>query len=116
MDESDSARFAVTARRWAVSLWTLCVATAVPTVALLAVGPNATLPSELFRGPAGVSFLLLALVFASVGVLIASRVPANRIGVVFCVVGLATALQLLSWQYADIGLHPRGRLPGRRTS
>ena len=112
MDESDSARFAVTARRWAVLMWTLSVATAVPTVVLLAVGPDVTLPSELFRGPAGVAFLLLALVFASVGVLIASRVPANRIGVVFCVVGLATALQLLSWQYADVGLHPPGRLPG----
>ena len=56
MDESDSARFAVTARRWAVLMWALCVATAVPTVVLLAVGPSATLPSELFRGPAAWHF------------------------------------------------------------
>ena len=50
MDESDSARFAVTTRRWAVLMWTLSVATAVPTVVLLAVGPDVTLPSERFRG------------------------------------------------------------------
>ena len=112
MDESDPARFTVTARRWAVLMWTLSVATAVPTVLLLAMGPSRTLPSDIFRGPAGVAFLMLALVFASVGAVLATRVPANRIGVAFCVAGLATALQLVTWQYADVGLHPRGRLPG----
>ena len=39
--------------------------------------------------------------FASVGALVARRVPENRIGSIFLLTGLANSVQLLSWQYAE---------------
>jgi hypothetical protein len=89
----------------------LTVAAAAPTVVLLAIGPDRTLTGDIFAGAGGVAFLLLALAFVSVGALVARRVPANRIGVTFCLVGLAFVVQLLSWQYADVGIHSGVHLP-----
>jgi signal transduction histidine kinase len=60
----------------------------------------------------GASFLILALTFASVGAIVARRVPENRIGWIFLLTGVANSVQLLSWQYADVGLHATTRLPG----
>ena len=40
--------------------------------------------------------------------------PENRIGWIFLLTGLANSVQLLSWQYADVGLHAIHRLPGAR--
>jgi hypothetical protein len=100
-----------TAARVAWGLWALCVLTAVPTLVLVAIGPGRVPPSDIFAGLGGVAFLILALTFASVGAIVAWRRPENAIGWIFCVVGLATCLQLLTWQYADVGLHSH-RLPG----
>ena len=102
----------VSARRLATLAWALSLVTAVPTLVLLAIGPGRVLPSDIFAGVGGGSFLILALTFASVGVIIARRVPDNRIGWVFCLTGLANSVQLLSWQYADVGLHRTDRLSG----
>jgi signal transduction histidine kinase len=102
----------VSARRLATFLWALCLVLAVPTLVLLAIGPGRVLPSDIFAGLGGGSFLILALTFASVGVVIARRVPENRIGWVFCLTGLVNSVQLLSWQYADVGLHRTDRLSG----
>jgi signal transduction histidine kinase len=107
-----SQRAASTAPRWAALVWALTVVAAVPTIVLLAIGPDRPQRDDIFAGGSGAAFLALAVVFVSVGALVARRVPANRTGAIFCVVGLAFALQLLSWQYADVGLHPAGRLPG----
>jgi hypothetical protein len=95
----------MTARRVALAAWATCVVMAVPTTILLAVGPGRVLPSDIFAGVGGLAFLVLALAFASVGALVARRVPANRIGLVFCLTGLWNSVQLLTWQYADVGLH-----------
>ena len=102
----------MSARRLATRAWALSLVTAVPTLVLLAIGPGRVLPSDIFAGVGGGSFLILALTFASVGVIIARRVPENRIGWVFCLTGLVNSVQLLSWQYADVGLHRTDRLSG----
>ena len=102
----------LTARRVATLTWALCFVIALATLVLLAVGPGRVLPSDIFSGVGGVSFLVLAMTFASVGALVARRVPGNRIGWIFLLTGLANSVQLLSWQYADVGLHATNRLPG----
>jgi len=101
-----------TARRIAAVVLGLCVAIAVATLVLLVVGPGRVLPSDIFSGVGGASFLILTLTFASVGALVARRVPENRIGWIFLFTGLAEAVQLLSWQYADVGLRASQRFPG----
>jgi signal transduction histidine kinase len=101
----------VTAREVAALTWALCVVMAVPTAVLLVIGPDRTLSSDIFSGLGGLSFLILALTFASVGLIVATRVPENRIGLIFCVTGLANSAQLLSWQYADVGLNASYHLP-----
>jgi signal transduction histidine kinase len=92
--------------------WGLCVVIAVATLVLLVIGPGRVLSSDIFSGVGGASFLILALTFASVGALVARRVPENRIGWIFLFTGLANSIQLLSWQYADVGLHASHRFPG----
>ena len=104
----------MTARTLPVLVWALCVVMAVPTAALLAVGPGGILPdipSDIFSGIGGVAFLVLALTFASVGAVVARRAPENRIGWIFCPHRLRTGVQLLTWQYADVDLHTRHQLP-----
>jgi len=100
------------ARRFAALMWGLCLVFGVASLVLLAIGPGRVLPSDIFSGVGGASFLILALTFASVGAIVARRVPENRIGWIFLGAGLANSVQLLSWQYADVGLHATQRLPG----
>jgi hypothetical protein len=104
-------RAIVNARRAAVAMWGLCVLLAGPTLALLAVGPGHVLPGDIFAGVGGVAFLVLGLTFASVGAVVAVRVPDNRIGWIFCLTGFWSAVQLITWQFADVGLHAHD-LPG----
>lgn len=85
---------------------------AVPTVVLLLIGPGRSVPSDIFSGVGGLAFLALALTFTSVGAIVASRVPGNRIGWILCFTGLAQSVPLLTWQYADVGLHHSPPLPG----
>jgi signal transduction histidine kinase len=101
-----------TARRVAALIWALCVVFGVASLVLLAIGPGRILPSDIFSGLGGASFLILALTFASVGAIVARRVPENGIGWIFLGTGLANSVQLLSWQYADVGLHATHSLPG----
>ena len=116
MDELASAHVAVpggrlTAGRVATLTWVFCLVITLATLVLLAIGPGRVLASDIFSGVGGVSFLVLAMTFASVGALVARRVPENRIGWVFLLTGLANSVQLFSWQYADVGLHATDRLP-----
>jgi signal transduction histidine kinase len=101
-----------TARRAAALTWVLSVVLAVPTAVLLAVGPDETRSSDIFAGFGGLSFLALALTYATVGAIVVARVPHNRIGWIFCLTGIATIAQLISWQYADVGLNSSHDLPG----
>ena len=102
----------LTARLVARLSWALCLVIALATLVLVAIGPGRVLPSDIFSGVGGVSFLVLAMTFASVGALVARRVPENKIGWIFLLTGLANSVQLLTWQYADVGLHATDRLPG----
>jgi signal transduction histidine kinase len=99
-------------RRVALIVWLLCVVSGCATVVLLLIGPGRVLPSDIFSGVGGASFLILALTFAFVGVVVARRVPENRIGWIFLLTALVNSVQLLSWQYADVGVHATNRLPG----
>ena len=99
--------------RWIAALiWGMCVVIGIAALVLLAIGPGRALPSDIFSGMGGLSFLVLAMTFASVGALVARRVPENTIGWIFLLTGFANSVQLLSWQYADVGIHATDRLPG----
>jgi signal transduction histidine kinase len=88
----------------------LYAATFAASVLFLALGPARQAPGDVFGGVGGASFLLLSLTFATVGALLFARVPRNRIGWLFCLIGLLTAWVVLSWAYADHGVD--GRLAG----
>ena len=112
-------RAGVTASRAAVLMWLACVVLAIPTAVLLAIGASdirATQPSDIFAGLGGWAFLLLALTFASVGVIVARRVPDNRIGAIFCLTGLVTCVNIFTWQYADVALNTAHHLAGSTTA
>ena len=94
-----------TARTVSVVMWALCVLLVVPTLIVIAIGPGKVLPSDIFAGAGGLAFLVLSLTFVSVGVVVAVRVPENRIGLVFCLTGFVSLVQLFTWNYADVGLH-----------
>ncbi len=100
-------------RRVAALSWVLCVAVALSGTVFLMLGPGRSVPGDLFGGFSGLSFLFLSLAFATVGAMVASRVPANRIGWIFCITGLVTGAGVLAYAYANYDLHATsGRLPG----
>jgi hypothetical protein len=102
-------------RRPGVVLWVLCLLLVGPTLLLLAIGPGRALGSDIFSGVGGAAFLVLGMTFASVGMVIAVRVPGNRIGWIFCVTGFWCCVHVFTWQYADVGLHSHN-LPGAGAS
>jgi len=55
---------------------------------------------------------VLSLAFSTVGALIASRLPANSVGWIFCIIGLLFAAQRFSIAYADYALVENLTLPG----
>jgi hypothetical protein len=95
----------VRARRIAALAWIICVVMAVPSAVFLALGPERSMPGDIFGGVSGLSFLVQSLAFATVGGIVASRVPENRIGWVFWVTGLVGGASTLAYQYASYGLH-----------
>jgi hypothetical protein len=91
-----------------------CVAIAVPTLVLLAIGLGQSTPGDSFGlgGYGGVSFVLSSLAFGTVGALISARVPTNKIGLVFCLMGILLGLGDLAYQYADQALFASNWLAG----
>ncbi len=99
--------------RVAALVWGLCAATAAASLVFLALGPGRAVSDDVFGGVGGASFLVLSLAFATVGALMVARAPDNRVGWLFCLIGLLTGWVVLCWAYADYGLHrSSGRLAG----
>ncbi len=85
--------------------WALCVAIAAASAVFLVLGPGRPVDADVFGGLGGAAFLVMSLAFATVGAIVVSRVPENRIGWLFCVTGVTGAAGVLAWAYADYGLH-----------
>ncbi len=104
--EDTAAMSSRTASLLAWSVWALCLILA----ALALLFQYMSNPSRL---PEGLSYTAPFLAFATVGVLIVSRRPENRIGWIFCVVGLSNLAYALALKYTVYALVMRpGSLPG----
>jgi signal transduction histidine kinase len=95
----------MTARRAIALSWALTVLMSCVAAVFLVLGPGRPLPGDLLGGVAGAAFLVLALAYATVGVVIALRLPGHRIGWLFALTGLLGALNVLPYAYAEYGLY-----------
>jgi hypothetical protein len=100
-------------------IWGACVALAAGTLGLLALGAGHHTPVDgsNFAGWSALSFVAASLAFATVGAMVAARVPENAIGWIFCLTGVALGASNFASQYANqmlfISSHP---LPGGTTA
>ena len=109
----------IRSRHLAWGAWALCVTIAFPTLVLLALGLGHSTPGDEFglTGAGGLAFLVAALAFATTGALVASRVPSNPSGWIFCLIGVVMAAGNFPYQYADYALYVApGSLPGGVTA
>jgi hypothetical protein len=109
----------MTTRRLAALTWGVCLALAVGTLVLLALGAGEHTPADgsTFEGWAGLSFVAASLAFGSVGAMIAARVPENPIGWIFCLAGVLLGVADFGNQWADQMLFiASDPLPGGRTA
>jgi signal transduction histidine kinase len=93
------------ARRAGAIAWVLTVLMAALAGVFIVVGPGRPLPNDLFGGVAGAAFLVLALAYGTVGAIIGSRLPGHRIGWLFSLIGVLSALNGLSYAYAEYGIY-----------
>ena len=93
----------MTARRLTFASWVVCVAASLAALVLIALGVGESTPGDGFviGGWGGLAFAFAAFAFGTVGALIANRLPDNRVGWVFCVIGVALGVGDLAYQYAD---------------
>jgi len=98
-------------RRFSGLLFAIALALTAGGLVLVVVTLSASRPSTDFGFP-GFS-AVFAITFATVGWLVTSRQPQNRLGWLFVTVGLLTAVQVFAEGYASFGIlaHP-GSLPG----
>jgi hypothetical protein len=94
--------------------WAATLAVALATSVLLVLGALHTSPADDFglSGLGGASFIVASLAFATVGALVRTRVPGNRIGPLFALVGAILGVGDLLFQWADQALFIVGGLPG----
>jgi hypothetical protein len=94
------------------SLWAVCVA--LIGLALLLDFLTVTLPIPEARPSFGFALLtgVLSLAFPTVGALIASRLPTNPIGWIFCGMGVLYGAGRFTGAYADYALNENFRFPG----
>jgi signal transduction histidine kinase len=102
-----------TAAWLAWSLWAVCVALIALALPLDFLTDDAPLPPGARLGT-GFAVLtgVLSLAFPTVGALIASRLPTNPIGWIFCGMGLLYVAQRFTTAYADYALLENIALPG----
>ena len=99
-----------TAGRLAWAIWALSVPLAALSGLLSFLSASAQGRSD---SALPVLFALLLLTYPTVGALVASRRPENRIGWIFCAVGLVFGAGILASSYAEYALHASSRpLPG----
>jgi signal transduction histidine kinase len=102
-----------TAARLAWGLWTIGILLDILGLVLVALGRHDPAPGTFgFRG----SEAMFALVFGTVGALIASRRPANPIGWLFLTAGVLAGAGLVSNEFANYALHHEVALPGAGTA
>lgn len=100
-----------TARRLAWAVWGLTAASLAGWVVLSVLNPGPDDVSEFFVFPIAV------LGFATVGSLITSRRPDNRIGWIFAWIGFAAAVGAMTGAYAEYGIdYSPGSLPAVRSA
>jgi signal transduction histidine kinase len=92
-------------RRASALCWGLTLLTAATAAVFLVLGPGRPLPDDLLGGVAGAAFLVLAVAYGTVGAVIAFRLPGHRIGWLFALIGLLSALNGLTYSYAEYGLY-----------
>ncbi len=93
----------VTTRRLAWFVWAVCLALGAGTLVLLVLGAgeHTVADGSTFEGWGGLTFLTASLAFATVGAMVAARVPENPIGWIFCLTGLILGLADFANQFAD---------------
>jgi hypothetical protein len=109
----------MTTRRLAALIWGVCVALAIGTLVLLVLGAgeHTAADGSTFDGWGGLSFAAASLAFATVGAMVAARVPGNPIGWIFCLTGVALGVADFGNQYAEQMLFiASDPLPGGRTA
>jgi signal transduction histidine kinase len=99
------------ALRLAWPLWALCVALVASALVLDLLTPNFLSPRMRPAASLAILFGLLSLVSATLGALLASRLPGNRVGWVLCGMGLVYGLQRFAASYADYALIMHPSLP-----
>jgi signal transduction histidine kinase len=92
-------------RRASALSFALTVLMAVAASVLLVLGPGRPLPNDLFGGVAGAAFLVLSLAYGTVGAVITWRLPGHRIGWLFSLLGFLSAVNVLTYAYAEYGLY-----------
>ena len=105
----------MTTRRVTFASWVVCVSATLASLVFLAMGIGQSTPGDGFVIGAwgGLAFAFAALAFGTVGALVSNRLPDNRVGWVFCIIGVAVAAGNLGYQYADQVLYGSARgLPG----
>ena len=97
------------------SLWAACVALIALALLLDFVTTHQSLsflPGSVLGPGLPVLSTVLSLAYPTIGALIASRLPTNLIGWIFCGVGLLYAVRRFTVAYADYVLHENLALPG----
>ena len=103
----------MTPRHVAFASWVVCVLASLGALVFLALGVRQSTPGDDFviGGWGGLAFAFAALAFGTVGALVSSRLPDNRVGWVFCAIDVAVAVGNFGYQYADQALFASSGLP-----